>query len=49
MNWPRFWRGLVGGGAAGGITYAIEPVREWWPIAALVVFALIWLGEYVGD
>lgn len=49
MNWPRFWWGLAGGGAAGGTTYAIEPVRDWWSLVALVVFALIWLGEYAGD
>ncbi|MFD8509641.1 hypothetical protein ACFV27_00645 [Streptomyces antimycoticus] len=49
MTWPRFWWGLAAGAAAGAITYAIAPVREYAPFVALVVFVLIWLGEYVGD
>lgn len=45
----RFLLGLLGGAAAGGIAYVIEPVRPWWWAVALVVAVLIWFAEFIGD
>ncbi|XVV35042.1 hypothetical protein ACQPXT_13740 [Streptomyces sp. CA-100214] len=42
MTWPRFWWGLAGGMAAGGITYATEPARPYWWVVASVVAVVVW-------
>ncbi|WP_413808179.1 hypothetical protein [Streptomyces sp. OE57] len=41
----RFIYGLVAGGAAGVLVYAVEPVRDWWYMAALVVAFVFWFGR----
>ncbi|MFD3608983.1 hypothetical protein ACFWXA_13080 [Streptomyces atroolivaceus] len=45
----RFLLGLLGGGLAAGITYAVTAVRPWWWLVGLAVAALIWFGELILD
>ncbi|MFJ6014526.1 hypothetical protein [Streptomyces sp. NPDC092952] len=45
----RFLLGLLGGGLAAGVTYAITTVPPWWWGVGLVVAVLIWFGELILD
>lgn len=41
----RFLCGLAAGAGAGGLFYAVEPVRPWWWVAAFVMAYLVWFTD----
>jgi hypothetical protein len=45
----RFLVGLVLGACATGITFVATDSLHWAALAGLVVFVLVWLGEFILD
>lgn len=43
----RFLYGLVLALAGGCLVYAVESLRTWWWVVALVIGALVWIGELI--